>query len=325
MMNDFLKYRGSGLRFCIIVLLIFPAYIGMMGQKPLFQGKPVPANFCIKSQEMELYLMINAYRRQFDLSPIPLSKSLSYVAALHVKDLMIYHPDEGNCNFHSWSANGPWKAFCYPADENKKQSVWDKPREITKYPAKAWEIIYWENTELTPDSVMSVWKSEEYFNTFLLNNGKWLGQQWKSIGVAILGNYASAWFGLETDPEGEAFVCGFKPPEPVPKEKETVKKSDPVPTQVVAKEIPETTAPADTTKVGTPSVLWYVIVKTNLTQSASEKVVAELKAAGYPDAQILSANGKTRISAFGPAEKASAASVLKEIKKVYKDAWLLKQ
>jgi hypothetical protein len=324
MMNNSAKYRLSGLRFFLILLMVFPASAGMMGQKPLFQGKPVPANFCIKSQEMELYLMINAYRRQFDLPPIPLSKSLSYVAALHVKDLMIYHPDEGNCNFHSWSANGPWKAFCYPSDENKKQSVWDKPKEITKYPAKAWEIIYWENTELTPDSVMSVWKSEEYFNTFLLSNGKWLGQQWKSIGVAILGNYASAWFGLEPDPDGEAFVCGQKPPVPVHEETATVKKNEPSATPPPVKEIP-VKAPADTTKVSTSAGMWYVIVKTNLSQSAAEKVINELKSAGYPDAQFLSSGGKTRISAFGPAEKTIAASVLKEIKKVYKDAWLLKQ
>jgi len=31
--------------------------------------------------------------------------------------------------------------FCYPKDENKKNSVWDKPRELTKYLQKLMKLF----------------------------------------------------------------------------------------------------------------------------------------------------------------------------------------
>jgi hypothetical protein len=306
----------------LLLLCILATSMGLDAQNQQKQGKPVPEAFCIKPGEMELYTMINNYRQKSGLPAIPLSNSLCYIAALHARDLMLNPPDDQVCNFHSWSGKSFWTPFCYPRDESKKQSVWDKPREITKYPSRAFEIIYWENADLTPDSVISVWTSEQHYLNFLLNQGKWQDQQWKAIGVAVLGNYACAWFGPDPDPEGPAFVCGEKP-KAIDK-KDTLKKQPVNKKKMTAGKAPSISS--DSLKAQ-PAVAesWYVIVKTNITEQAATKLILQLNAAGFPNASIMKKDGKIRVAASGPADKPTAATTLKEIKKTYKDAWLLKQ
>ncbi len=332
------------MKYCLRILgLLVPVMVmqfSLHGQTPEFQGKPVPANFCINASVMELYNMITEYRQQHDLPPVQLSKSLCYVAALHVRDLALHHPDQGGCNFHSWSGKGGGKPFCYPRDENKKNSVWDKPRELTTYPAKALEIVYWENTTLVNDSIFMVWKTEEYFNSFLLNTGKWQGKTWNAIGIAVSANYACAWFGEAPDPEGNAWVCGSIPENHAPdsaKSAVIIKKSKPLKTKPVAHDsvpvnhavpvTPGTAGPAQkpATKNDTVARTWYIIVKTNLSPDAAGKLVNSLKAADYPGAKVLRQDDKIRVSVFESPSKPEATAKLREVKKTYKDAWLLKK
>ncbi|MCX6279913.1 MAG: CAP domain-containing protein [Bacteroidetes bacterium] len=338
--------------FLWLITLITCVYTPAQGQNSIKQGNPVPVNFCIKEPEMKLFRMVNEYRQLYNLPPIALSKSLCYVASIHARDLMLNHPDQGSCNFHSWSNKGSWIPFCYPKDETKKYSVWDKPRELTTYPAKAFEIVYWENTQLLPDSILMVWKTEDYFNAFLLNTGKWQGQYWNAIGIAVFENYACAWFGLATDPQGSVIVCGSKIE--IPAAKDTAKTLSPSKKPVNPKNKhskPDTlksvrkdsTAlknqnplkepkPSEALKQTPDSTItnqsvnsWYVIVKTNLSTNAAHKLVEELRLKEYPQAKFLEKDGKTRVSVFGPSDKASASAKMKEVKKIYKDAWLLRE
>ena len=339
------KHHNISILLLYFMLAVFQQQA--MGQATVKQGNPVPVNFCIKDSEMKLYQMVNEYRERNNLPAVPLSKSLCYVAALHAKDLMFFHPDQGSCNFHSWSNKGIWKAFCYPGDETKKASVWDKPRELTTYPAKAYEIVYWENSQMVPDSIITVWKTEDYFNNYLLNSGKWQNQPWNAIGIAIFENYVCAWFGTAADPEGSTYVCGTKPVPavvkdtakiPAPVKKPAATKSKPVKTHPVKPAKADSTVaksvkPAAKVQPSVDSSIvasaqsgdWYIIVKTNLPMESARKLVDELRANEYPQAQVLEKDGKTRISIFGPADKPAAALKLKEVKKVYKDAWLLKE
>ena len=302
-------YRISGMLLLIAALsLCLPA----RGQSTLRQGPPVPASFSISPGDMELFKMINQYRKENGLAPVQLSRSLSYVAALHVKDLFLHHPDAGNCNTHSWSSKGFWAPFCYPKDETKKNSVWDKPKELTRYPSKAYEIVYWENNPVNRDTVMFVWQTEEYFNNFLLNTGKWNGTTWNAIGVAVYENYACAWFGEVADPDVP--VTEHKAEPVVKKENTAVKEVRNAPAPVA----PATITSNDSLK------RYYIIIKTNIKQEAAEKLVSNLKSQGYPDATVLLTDGKVRISVFQSADKTKVMTTLKEVKKTYKDAWLLK-
>lgn len=299
---------------CLLIIFLSGCHSGM-GQPLQKQGPPVPGNFCISNSEMELYRLINEYRKSNHLPPVPLSKSLSHVAALHARDLFLHHPDQGACNFHSWSDKGKWTPFCYPKDETKKSSVWDKPRELTKYPSKAYEIVYWENNPLMKDTIIMVWKTEEYFNSFLLNTGRWQGKQWNAIGIAVYENYACAWFGEVPDPEGDVFVCGGNPS-----------------TQVTDTLIPPVKQIAKTVKQELPVLsadsikgFYSIIIKSGLTLDAANKMVTSLKSGEYPDAKTDEKEGKFRISVYESADKTSAMKKLKVIKMTYKDAWLLKR
>jgi len=284
------------------------------------QVKPrvsVPVGFCISQQEMKLHKMINDYRKRYDIPPVPLSKSLCYVAATHLKDLFFHHPDQEPCNSHSWSDKGFWKPFCYPGDENKKNSVWDKPREMTKYPGKGYEIIYWENTQVLMDSVLVLWKSVDYFKSFLLNTGKWQGRKWNAIGIAIFENYACAWFGEVADPEGIPAVCGAEPDKPTA---DTARSKKMAKTDQDRPEQPKLIIEPTQNPIGK----YYIIVRTNILPDAANKLITSLKEKGYQDAKVMIKDHKIRISVFESFNKAEVMQKLKVIRKSFPDAWLLK-
>ena len=82
---------------------------------------------CLSEQEWKLYDMINEYREQFDLLKTPISRSLTYVAQVHVWDLNVNKPNsKSSCNMHSWSDKGTWSACCYTSDHAKASGMWDK-------------------------------------------------------------------------------------------------------------------------------------------------------------------------------------------------------
>ena len=308
---------------CFILILLF--YVSGFSLPQQKSGGSIPAGYRISQDETKLYHMINDFRRKYDLPPIPLSISLCYVASSHVRDLFFNHPDQEPCNFHSWSDKGPWKAFCYPRDENKKNSVWDKPKEFTPYKGKGYEIVYWENNQADIDSVINLWKSVGYFNNFLLNTGKWQNQKWEALGVGIFENYACAWFGEVPDP--------FGPPLPVG---ETVAGKDsgsgieekaPL-SKSLQNEIPENKAESGQMPPSNPvsktGVKYYIIVKSNIPFKDTAKLVRLFTSKGFVTVRSLEKEGRARISVYETPNRTEAINKLKEIKLQYYDAWLLK-
>ncbi len=306
-------------RFFLYFLWMFIVMIGVG------QNKTIPSSYCISPMEYKLYKMINEYRSRYDLPPVPLSGSLSYVASQHVKDLVANHPDQGSCNSHSWSDKGNWKPFCYPRDENKKNSVWDKPMELTSYRGKGYEIIYWENSEVIIDSIMMMWKSVDYFNSFLMNAGKWSGKKWNAIGIGIYQNYACAWFGEARDPIGKPRICG---------EVETNPEQEPFTEKEKLIETPKMeliSDPGDTDEqkpVAENKVLpvktgvYYIIVKSQQSKDIMNRAVEEARKKGYAEARLVNGD-KLRLSVMDFRQKASADSALRAVKKNYRDAWIL--
>jgi hypothetical protein len=256
-----------------------------------------------------------------------------------VRDLYFHHPDQGSCNAHSWSDQGNWKPFCYPRDENNKNSVWDKPKELTPYKSKGFEIVYWENSAVVIDSIISLWKSMDYFNSFLMNTGKWQGKKWNAIGISIHENYACAWFGELPDPEGVPIICGQEPPNtvsppeenpPITVKEETGKKT--VPEKNIDKKAnpekkkgrsaelkvkPENPAPG--------KEYYYIIVKGIAPEKELQRFLKDLQSKGYSSARLFERNGKQRVSIMEFPDKIEADSALRQIKKTWQDAWILKQ
>ncbi len=145
--------------------------------------------------------LINEYRVKNGLRAIPVSRSLTRVAEAHVKDLQKnYQP--GECNLHSWSANGPWKSCCYTGKEFA--CMWNKPREISGYKGDGYEITVGAHSTLPGDAMnpwlaVNEWAHSNPHRAVILNEGEWADSKWKAIGAAQSSNYASAWFGLEGD------------------------------------------------------------------------------------------------------------------------------
>ena len=309
----------------LLFLLVFQA-VAVNAQSVQKQPPSVPANFRVSEEEMKLYKMINDYRFKYNLPPIPLSLSLSYVASMHVRDLFFHHPDQDPCNFHSWSDKGPWKAFCYPRDENKKNSVWDQPKELTPYKGKGYEIVYWENSAADIDSVINFWKSVDYFNGFLMNTGKWLGNKWEAIGIGVYENYACAWFGQLPDPTGPPLMEGQSPAvkDVADTGKDKISLPPVIPPKVVVAKPADTAAkPSALNSEGKP-FKYYIIVRSNIPLKDTVTLMKVYRDKGYSLLRFFPNDGKGRISVFETFDRAEATATLKEIKKQFAGAWLFK-
>jgi uncharacterized protein YkwD len=188
----------------LIALLILPLFLGLTN-KEIYSSEFKET--CISPEELKLYHLINSYRKKKRLPPIPLSKSLTYVAQTHAKERMANKPDSDKCNDHSWSLNEKWSSCCYTPDHKQKECMWNKPKELTSYSSFGYEIAYWYSAEATPDQALNSWQKSKGHNEIIINSGVWKNLKWKAIGVGIYKNYAMVWFGNETDNEGEPKKC----------------------------------------------------------------------------------------------------------------------
>jgi uncharacterized protein YkwD len=157
------------------------------------QAKLTPA-------EAELYELIMEYRKAKGLPPIPVSKSLTYVAKVHVRDLET-HAFGASSSVHSWSKDGPWESVSYAPDSRCAQLMWSKPRELTSYRGNGYEIGYMDSSGAKSRDVFNLWKLSRSHDAVIVNEADWSRLQWKSIGIGVFGRYAAVWFGQEVDPE----------------------------------------------------------------------------------------------------------------------------
>ena len=155
----------------------------------------------LTAEETRLYQLVNQYRAQNGLPAIPFSRSLSYVAQTHVRDLQ-NHPLSGTCNMHSWSAYGKWSSCCYTSDHARAQCMWNKPRELTNYPGNGYENAFGGSSGYiaTAQQALNSWKHSRGHNAVILNQGTWRKRTWRALGVGIYKGYAVLWFGEEVDP-----------------------------------------------------------------------------------------------------------------------------
>ncbi len=157
----------------------------------------------LSNEEKKLYDLIMEYRNEKGLPIIRISSSLTHVAQLHVKDLSNNHPDQGICNMHSWSSNGPWSSCCYTSDHARAECMWSKPRELSNYKGNGYEISFGSfGTEATPESALNGWKSSSGHNAVIINQGIW-NDRWNAIGIGLYKGYSVVWFGKEYDTQNE--------------------------------------------------------------------------------------------------------------------------
>ena len=167
------------------------------------------ADVCLSDEEWKLYDLINEYRRQKGLADITISRSLTYVAQLHVWDLNVNKPDaKSKCNMHSWSNKGTWSACCYTSDHAKASCMWDKPKELTNYKGNGFEIAHGTyGYSANAESALSGWKGSSGHNNVMINKSIWKDMNWNAIGIGISGGFAVVWFGTAKDMETVPVAC----------------------------------------------------------------------------------------------------------------------
>lgn len=188
----------------IALILLVP--LSLISQ-PAANG-PGFGNICLSDTEQALLEMINQYRKQNKLKPVTISRSLSYVARTHAIDLSDHHKQNSRCNMHSWSDAGNWSACCYTDDHKRAKCMWDKPRELTEYPANGYEISFYTSRKYPSvaafaKDILDGWKQSRSHNEVIINKGVWKDIEWNAIGIGISENYATVWFGETVDPAGE--------------------------------------------------------------------------------------------------------------------------
>jgi len=158
--------------------------------------------------------MINAWRAEHDLPPVPYSPLLSAVAEAHVKDMeaqkdgglaVLEMKDKATgleCSPHSWSDGGEWTPVCYTPDNRYALAMYEKPKEITKgaYPGYGFEIGTFDTIPITPAIALEWWRQSAPHSAVVLEQGAWAGSNFQAMGVAIGGHFAYVWFGREADP-----------------------------------------------------------------------------------------------------------------------------
>ena len=162
------------------------AQINCVGEKIFSEKKCLGDD--VNQTEKELYRIVNEYRAEHNLPPIPLSESLSIVANRHLLDITL----NIKSLTHGWS-NCPYDI----KDTNTWNCVFESPKRLkVDYSGKGFENLYRTSRgSATPVSALEAWKKSAMHNALILNLGSWENTKFDAFGIAINGQYAALWFG----------------------------------------------------------------------------------------------------------------------------------
>lgn len=280
--NYFLKFFIT-----ISVLLILGTIKGQNNNK-------VPDDFCISGVENQLFERINIFLTENGKKPLELSKSLSYVAKTHVNDLEQNHPDTSVCNLSSWSDKGTWTACCYNPYVPNPDCMWDKPKELTSFQYRGYELALYFEEEFNTDTIMQLLYSSNQVLDMLLTKGDYSSKKWICIGLGINDNYTSIWFAQRTDKAGEPDICDTL----VNTEEEIIFEGKPK---------------------------YYIIVSSFTKQKDAREALKRLKQNGFNDAGILKSGTNIRVYLKELESLKEAMYFKQKLPYTYNDAWIFKE
>ncbi|MCF8236064.1 MAG: SPOR domain-containing protein [Bacteroidales bacterium] len=266
------------------------------------QDKPDFDKICLSQEEFKLYNQINKLRIENDRDIIPLSRSLCYVAKMHLYDLIKHRPDTSICNMHSWSDKGSWTACCYNTYIKQPGCMHSKPKELTDYRYNGWELIFWDSEAAQPDSAMEFWERTDISLNVLINNHPSYKKDWNAIGVAITGKYACLWLGHYDDPEEAVAPCSNQQADT------TANEDQPEEVGMILKETDG----------------YHIIVASFTNEEDATESVRSYRDKGYPKSGIIQSNGKYRISLSSHGSLQQAKNAKDNLGAGFGNAWILK-
>jgi hypothetical protein len=259
-------------------------------------------NFCISASEEKFAATINQFRKANRLADISLSASLSFVAKTHIADLQLNKPDTSICTSGSWSNKGIWKACCYNSYIYQPECTWDKPKELTNYPFRGYEIVYMEEGILKPDSVAALWLSIPEIIDFVLGRGDHSDKKWSAMGIGIGENYLSLWLGQRPDPAGKPTICDQNAPAFIAPFADRI----------------------ETNGKSSKTIRYYIIFGIYRTMTEAQEAVLHHKNNGFENAVIVTKDNKIRVALnyFESLKEAMAAK--EKLDPSFSDSWILK-
>jgi len=279
------------------VIKLFASFlmIAISSQVALSQHKNLE-NFCISANELQLFEHINELRTDYDKSTLQLSASLSFVAKTHVNDLLKNHPDTSICSLSSWSDKGQWKACCYNKYVLDEDCMWDKPKELTSYPYRGYELVTYFEDDFSSDSILNIWSGSREVLDMILTQGKYASKKWACMGVGMNDDYVSLWFGQRNDPARKPSTCDTLAPHLL--------------------ETQNSLHPAESS--------FYLIFGSFEDINDAKEALRRLKKSDFPNADILIKDGLNRIY-LGKYDNLKAAMYAKQnLPYSYREAWIFK-
>ncbi len=274
-----------------LVILFFLSVVGSLSAQT---DKTIPSEFCISAEDNKLYESINLFLIENGQKELSLSKSLSYVANLHITDLLQNHPDTSICNLSSWSDKGEWTACCYNKYVPNQDCMWDKPKELTNFKYRGYELALFFEEDFTSDTVMQLLLSSNAVIDMLLTKGDYSKKKWVCMGLAINKEYASIWFAQRADNAGKPDIC-------------------------------ENTT-ASTNEIITENKTKYYIIASSFSKMKDAKeALKRLKQNGFDNAGVLKSGENIRVY-LNELESLKEAMYFKQnLPYTYNDAWIFKE
>jgi len=274
-----------------LVILFFLSVIGSLSSQT---DKTIPSEFCISAEDNKLYESINLFLLENGQKELSLSKSLSYVANLHITDLIQNHPDTSICNLSSWSNNGNWTSCCYQKYVPNQDCMWDKPKELTNFKYRGYELVLFFEEEFNSDTVMQLLLSSNAVIDMLLTKGDYSKKKWVCLGLANNKEYASIWFAQRADNAGKPEIC-----------KNTTASTNEIITENKTK--------------------YYIIASSFSKMKDAKEALKRLKQNGFDNAGILKTGENIRVY-LNELESLKEAMYFKQnLPYTYNDAWIFKE
>ncbi len=207
-----IRNRISRYAFIVLIFISRNTNAQPVPEAAAFPAMKTLPDICLSLTEQDIFEKITTYREEKGLKPIPLSKSLTYVAQTHAWDLAEHGPFKPHhCNLHSWSSKGPWSSCCYTEEHDKADCMWVKPGELTNYHHTGYEIAFWTDEPLSPlsfsEEALKGWRKSTGHNEVIVNQGDWHDLEWNAMGVGYSNGFAVVWFGAVPDEDGEIKQC----------------------------------------------------------------------------------------------------------------------
>ncbi|WP_291722011.1 SPOR domain-containing protein [Bernardetia sp.] len=320
------KYFYTKVAFVLGCLYLFS--FGFSSQ--LFaQQVTVPEQVCLNGFEQQLYALIDSYRSENEAHTITISKKLTFVAKLHARDLYHNRIDKDSCSMQSWSDQGFWNACCFNERDNTKQAcMWDKPKEITGYEGKGYEVIYNGGSE--PKRIMELWKGSSFYSDILKNTGRYADKDWAAVGIGQYKNVTVVWFGEVEDEENEVESCSGTEPEydlkngtlAAGKEEVADNTDNGINTLTGDGENPD--ADGASTNTGLQNGKFYLIYGSYSTEEYANAAVRQLSGQ-FPQARVIttSDSDRYRIALYEYDTKEEARDAQNKLDYTYVGAWVL--